>query len=137
VSILSPRRRDGNDRRPRFLGGPAGTVPGRSGQKLTFKAVQTYSNGQVVRWIGPPSADTPTPWIYVTPKGGVLQDVAGGEAGPASIPGLPNAGNTTIVTKKSSSNALAVVALIVAILGLAAGVAALVLARRRDRVTAR
>ena len=27
-------------------------VPGKAGDTLTFKAVQTYSNGEVVRWIG-------------------------------------------------------------------------------------
>jgi uncharacterized protein YcnI len=112
-------------------------VPGRTGQKLTFKAVQGYSNGQVVRWIGPPGADTPAPWIIVTPKGGVVQDVAGGEAGPESLPVAQSTGHTTVITKKSSSNGLAVVALIVAILGVAAGVAALILARRMGHVTAR
>src|SRR4051794_27001683 len=34
-------------------------IPGKAGDKLTFKAIQTYSNGSVVRWIGgsgaPPS----------------------------------------------------------------------------------
>jgi uncharacterized protein len=27
-------------------------IPGKAGDKLTFKALQTYSNGEVVRWIG-------------------------------------------------------------------------------------
>ena len=31
-------------------------MPAKSGT-LTFKAVQTYSNGEIVRWIGPPDAD--------------------------------------------------------------------------------
>ena len=65
-----------------------------SGQSLAFKTVQTYSNGQVVHWIGPASADTPSPTINVTPAGGVVQDVAGAEAGPAAgqqpvAPGRP------------------------------------------------
>ena len=27
-------------------------IPGKAGDKLTFKALQTYSNGEIVRWIG-------------------------------------------------------------------------------------
>jgi hypothetical protein len=34
-------------------------VPGRTGDKLAFKAVQTYSHGEVVRWIGPEGSDAP------------------------------------------------------------------------------
>jgi uncharacterized protein YcnI len=32
---------------------------GRPGSMLTFKALQTYSNGEVVRWIGPPRRKRP------------------------------------------------------------------------------
>ena len=32
-------------------------IPGKAGDVLTFKALQTYSNGEVVRWIGPPHAE--------------------------------------------------------------------------------
>lgn len=41
-------------------------IPGKAGDTLTFKALQTYSNGEVVRWIGPPSADEPAPRVTVT-----------------------------------------------------------------------
>src|SRR6185436_19764025 len=41
-------------------------IPGKAGDKLTFKALQTYSNGEVVRWIGAPSADQPAPRVTVT-----------------------------------------------------------------------
>ena len=70
-------------------------LPGRPGQTLTFKTVQTYSNGQVVRWIGAPDSDQPAPTIDVTAKGGVLQDVAGGEAGPGPLPAAAAAGSKT------------------------------------------
>jgi uncharacterized protein YcnI len=36
---------------------------GKPGTLLTFKALQTYSNGEVVRWIGNPSADEPAPQV--------------------------------------------------------------------------
>ena len=41
-------------------------IPGKAGDKLTFKALQTYSNGEVVRWIGAPDSDTPAPIVNVT-----------------------------------------------------------------------
>ncbi len=113
-------------------------LPGRPGQTLTFKTVQTYSNGQVVRWIGAPDSDQPAPTIDVTAKGGVLQDVAGGEAGPGPLPTASSTGakaatpvaTRTVVQKQSANNTLAVIALIVGVLGLVAGSAGLVLARR-------
>jgi uncharacterized protein YcnI len=113
-------------------------IPGRAGQVLTFKTVQTYSNGQVVRWIGPPSAETPAPTIDVTAEGGVLQDIAGGEAGPGPLhAGAPTtaskpaaATTTRVVEKQNSSNTVAIVALIVGTLGLAVGGVALLAARR-------
>jgi uncharacterized protein YcnI len=41
-------------------------IPGKAGDKLTFKALQTYSNGEVVRWIGAAGSDTPAPQVTVT-----------------------------------------------------------------------
>jgi periplasmic copper chaperone A len=52
-------------------GAPSGTV-------LTFKAVQTYSNGEVVRWIGSPDAETPAPQVLVTGKNSGVADYPGG-----------------------------------------------------------
>ena len=49
-----------------------------SGTVLTFKALQTYSNGEVVRWIGAPSADEPAPQVLVTGKNEVVADYPGG-----------------------------------------------------------
>jgi uncharacterized protein len=113
-------------------------LPGRAGQVLTFKTVQTYSNGKVVRWIGAPSSDQPAPTIDVTAKGGFLQDLAGGEAGPGPVPASASpatkaaapAATRTVVEKQSASKILAVIALIVGLLGLAAGAAGLATARR-------
>jgi hypothetical protein len=36
-------------------------VPGKAGDTLTFKALQTYSNGEIVRWIGPEGSDNSGP----------------------------------------------------------------------------
>ncbi|HEY7621890.1 MAG TPA: YcnI family protein [Solirubrobacteraceae bacterium] len=112
-------------------------LPGHAGQVLTFKTVQTYSNGKVARWIGPPDADQPAPTIDVTAKGGVVQDVAGGEAGPGALPAAATgsqaatpAATRTVVEKQSSNDTLAIVALVVGLLGLAAGATGLIVARR-------
>ena len=41
-------------------------MPGKAGDALTFKAVQTYSAGEVVRWIGPEGSDNPAPKVTLT-----------------------------------------------------------------------
>ena len=116
-----------------FLNFPVSVqMPGKAGQVLTFKALQYYDNGQVVRWIGPPSAAEPAPTVDVTPKGGVIEDVAGGEAGPAGK-GPTGSGATSPATATSGSNGaskgLGITALIVGALGLLAGGAALLRGR--------
>jgi uncharacterized protein YcnI len=107
-----------------------------TGQTLTFKTLQYYSNAQVVRWIGPPSADTPAPTIEVTKAGGVLEDIAGGEAGPK--PGEQPTGQTSSSAPTASggggkaSTGLAVAGLVVGALGLVAGGLALLATRRKQ-----
>jgi uncharacterized protein len=113
-------------------------MPGKAGDVLAFKTLQTYSNGQVIRWIGAPDSDQPAPTIDVTAKGGVLQDVAGSEAGPGPLPAAGSAASKsatpaatrTVVEKQSSNHTLAIIALIVGLLGLGLGAAGLVAARR-------
>lgn len=105
-----------------------------TGRSLAFKTVQTYSNGQVVHWIGPPSADTPSPTINITRAGGVIEDVAGAEAGPApgavpSSASSPSPGQAQ--PRSGASTGLAVAALIVGAAGLLAALAALGVLRRR------
>jgi uncharacterized protein YcnI len=110
-----------------------------AGHTLTFKVIQTYSNGKVVRWIEAPSSEQhPAPTVNVTAKGGVLQDVAGTEAGPGAVP----TGNTSTTaapaskseSSKGASKGLAIAALIVGALGLLIGLLALAAARRRGAV---
>jgi uncharacterized protein YcnI len=111
---------------------------GIAGQSLAFKTLQYYSNGKVVRWIGSPSAEFPAPTINVTSKGGVIEDVAGGEAGPtpgehpSSGGGVPATANAP--TAKGASEALALAALIVGGLALLTALGALAVARRRPQV---
>jgi uncharacterized protein YcnI len=96
-------------------------VPGKAGDELTFKALQTYSNGEVVRWIGAKDSDNPAPTVAVT---------AGGEAKPAATPAA-TAAATPAKSDGGGSNGLAIAALIVGALGLATGIAGLTAARRR------
>jgi periplasmic copper chaperone A len=110
-----------------------------AGQSLAFKTVQYYSNGKVIHWIGPPSAEYPAPTINVTAKGGLIEEVAGGEAGPTA--GETASTSSAIAAPASISSSggagkgLAITALVVGVLGLIAGIGGL-LAARRARSTA-
>jgi uncharacterized protein YcnI len=102
----------------------AGIPDGKPGSMLTFKAVQTYSNGEVVRWIGPPDAEEPAPQVELTAAEG--EEAA---AAPAPQQQAPAASE-----EDDDGNGLAIAALIVGAAGLVAGIAALLMARRRTRV---
>jgi uncharacterized protein YcnI len=116
-------------------------IPGdATGKALEFKTVQTYSNGQVVHWIDPSlEAEHPSPRINVTAKGGVIEDVAGAEAGPTagqtggassvSAGGAPE--HAAAGSSNTASEGLGVAALIVGALGLVTGIGALMIARKR------
>jgi uncharacterized protein YcnI len=114
----------------------------KQGQVIGFPTIQTYSNGDVIRWIGNPTDDKPAPTIDVTAAGAAALDVTGGDAGPpAKLPtnltGVASTASTTttapvaatrpattVITKKETSR-LSIIALIVGALGLVAGGAAL------------
>jgi uncharacterized protein YcnI len=100
-------------------------IPGKAGDKLTFKAIQTYSNGEVVRWIGAPDSETPAPIVTVTKARGSAHTSAATPAPPAST------GNSSSSNDGGgASKGLGVTALILGALGLVAGLAAFG-ARRR------
>ncbi len=105
-----------------------------AGQSLAFKTIQYYSNGKVIHWIGSPSAEFPAPTVNITAKGGVIEDVAGGEAGPT--PGESPAASSEVAAPVSTSSSggaskgLAITALVLGALGLLAGIGGLVAARR-------
>ena len=113
-----------------------------AGQALLFPTVETYSNGQAVHWIESGlTSEHPAPRVNMTAAGGVIQDVAGHEAGPAA--GQTGAGTAataaaTSTGSQSSSGAskgLGIAALIIGALGLIAGLAALAVARRNKPTT--
>ena len=118
-----------------FLNFPISTeIPGKAGEELTFKVLQYYDNGEVVRWIGGPNSEEPAPKIDVTAAGGVLQDVAGSETAPPSPSAAPSesseSGSSSSASSDSASKGLGIAALIVGALGLIAGGAALIRSRR-------
>jgi uncharacterized protein len=92
-------------------------IPGKVGDKLAFKALQTYTGGEVVRWIGAADSDNPAPIVSVTAAGGAT------EAAATATPAATQAAS-------GSTDGLAIVALIVGALGLLVGAAGLLAARR-------
>lgn len=133
--------------------------------RLTFKALQTYSNGDVVRWIdvrqpGQPEPDHPAPVLTLAGGG------AGGGGGTAadgtqsgapsssvtataSAPGATSTGNSTgnstpnstttpaASAKSSDSTArgLGIAGIVIGVLGLGAGAFGITAARRRGSGT--
>jgi periplasmic copper chaperone A len=98
-------------------------VPGKAGDTLTFKALQTYSNGEIVRWIGPEGSDNPAPTVSVTAP--AADEHAAAAPAPAAASDTDSGGG---------SDTLSVIALVVGALGLLAGVAAFATTRRPARV---
>jgi uncharacterized protein YcnI len=89
-----------------------GTMPNHAGT-LVFKALQTYSSGEVVRWIQVPSSLSPHP------------------DSPAPTITLTKAEGTSAQSTSSSGSAVGVAALVCSLLALL-GVAFLLIARRSD-----
>jgi len=93
----------------------AGQAPGTSGD-VVFKTLQTYSSGEVVRWIqvpttDDPNPDSPAPVLTVTPAG--------------------SASTTAVTASSSSPDGVAIAALVVGGLALVGVVVLLVSTRRR------
>jgi uncharacterized protein YcnI len=97
------------------------------GTELTFPSIQVYSNGEVVRWIGPPEADTPAPIVAVLEP--AAEEGAAEEATPEPAPAETAGGGE----EDEGSDTLSIVALVVGIAALLAGLAALFLAGRRQK----
>lgn len=99
-------------------------LPDRPDTKLTFKALQTYSSGEVVRWIGAPESEEPAPQVALT-TASEQGAAAHGANSPAAAAAAGGGGGAD-----GDGDALSIAALIVGALGLLAGLAALLRARR-------
>src|SRR3712207_4615662 len=66
-------------------------VPDGEGKTLTFKALQTYSDGEVVRWIGAAESEKPAPTVAIVAENAVLEDVPAGASAEAATQATPAA----------------------------------------------
>ena len=68
---------------------------GSKGTVLTFKALQTYRGGEVVRWIGKPDSEAPAPQVILRGANDSVEDYPAGvkaakrgASSTAIVPGL-------------------------------------------------
>lgn len=106
-------------------------VPETPGEDLVFPSIQTYSNGEVVRWVGDPESESPAPIVSVT-EPAEEEEAAGGVTGETTAAGEDGAAAAPTSSSDDDGNGLAIVALILGIAGLAAGLGALFLAWNRS-----
>jgi len=105
-------------------------IPGKAGEELTFKAVQTYEK-EVVHWIGAPETEHPAPQVLVTPpkesgQSTVAQTNGGGPTAEASA--APGSGESD---SGSDDKGLAIAALIVTVIALLIAATAVFGSRRK------
>jgi uncharacterized protein len=111
-------------------------VPEKAKSPLTFKALQTYSNGEVVRWIGAPDAESPAPQVAVVGAKDPISDIP---AGVANVASAHHGGATSEAASADEddddtpSKGLVIAALAVGALGLLAGAAGFAASRRVRR----
>ena len=93
----------------------AGQLP-KDASDLTFKAIQTYSNGDVVSWIdippaGAPAPEHPAPVLHLAPAGSAASAGQDNSAG-------PSVSTTTqhVAQSDGTNRVLSIVALIIAVL---------------------
>ena len=110
---------------------------GKSGDTLTFKALQTYDDGRVVRWIGPEDADEPAPIV-------ILEAAAegGGHGAPAASSGGSRqspaaAAPAASSTDEGGTDTVAIIAVVLAALALIAALGGLAAARQGRSSTSR
>ena len=103
--------------------------------QLVFKAVQTYSDGDVVRWIDLSTAsdsdpEHPAPVLTLTPASGPAAASASASAAPG---GAADGASAASSSSSSSSDALGIAGLVLGLIGAACGVGALLFVRRTRR----
>jgi uncharacterized protein len=102
--------------------GLSAQIPDKPNTSLTFKALQTYEGGEVVRWIGAPDSEDPAPQVKV---------VAGGEEHGAAPGSEQASGSSDDDGDEDDDDVLPIIALVVGGLGLVLGGTALLRSRRR------
>jgi len=124
---------------------------------LTFKALQTYSNGDVVRWIdvqqpGQPEPDHPAPVLTLTAAapdgtqpGARSSSVTATASAPGSTSGSTSGTNSTTTSTStpaasaessdSTARGLGIAGIVIGVLGLGAGAFGIMAARRKGSGT--
>lgn len=99
-------------------------IPGRPGDTLTFKAIQRYDDGEVVRWIGPPDSDEPAARTTITEQAVPVDtlDVSSGKT--ASPTAAASSDETDGGGRDGLTLTIAIVAAVLAAIGLGFAVAA-------------
>jgi uncharacterized protein len=105
-------------------------IPGKAGEELTFKAVQTYEK-EVVRWIGAPESEHPAPQVLVTPPVEAGQSTAADASGGEAAGGAAAGSSESSDSGGSDDKGLAIAALVVAVIALLGAAAAVFGSRRR------
>ena len=113
----------------------AGPLP-KDVDKVVFRAVQTYQNGEVVRWIeeaaaGGAEPEHPAPVLTLTDAAAAADDhhAAGSDSATATTAAAASAGDEH-EDEDHDDHVLPIIALVVGALGLIAGVTALAKPRR-------
>jgi periplasmic copper chaperone A len=137
--VWTRTRKAGGIKPGQFQDFPISTqIPDKAGTKLTFKALQTYSNGEIVRWIGAPGSDTPAPQVTITAakaSGAAASMHKGMGAAATSAKGGPT--QPAAATSNGGSDGLSIAALVAGGLGLLLGGGAFAASRRRTGHTER
>lgn len=124
-------------------------IPDRAGTTLTFKALQTYAGGEVVRWIGAADSDAPAPQVEVVAASGegegegagaghggdsaASSGDADGDAAPVPGQQLSSQSQVSVPEQDGASKGLAWAGLGAGVAGLLLGASALLLTLRRKR----
>lgn len=107
-----------------------GQLPDDTDQ-LTFKTLQTYSDGKTVRWIeeaqGGEEPENPAPVLKLTAKG--AEEGSGTSTASSASPKTSGSSQSTASSSDSTARGLGVAGLVVGVLGLAAAVFAVVRGR--------
>ena len=109
--------------------------------QLVFKAVQTYSDGDVVRWIdlttsSNPDPEHPAPVLTLTPASSSADAVASSTATAAAASASTSTTASASSTSSSSSDALGIAGLVLGAIGAGCGIAALLFVRKTRRSAA-
>jgi uncharacterized protein YcnI len=108
-----------------------------AGSSLVFPALQTYSSGEIVRWIGDESSEAPAPAIAVLAAAEGEEEAAATDttATETTAPDEGTAGEAASATDDGEDDGQATLALVLSILALIAGLGALAFALFRPRRT--